>query len=320
MDIAENAKPLTLDAQYTFQGNIVTIRMRFLDLARYQYAFMCRVKPFPNKMIQEDGFNHLLLIDHMWGECGEMEFIDLNGSQTGVRFYLPRPVDISEIDAYENAIRKNFSRPRIGLWLWENLGWTPKVIQLFAEELYEHRVTGLQLIQGLAIDHLRLSTYRYSYFQIPPTPQTGISQTQPNNSQPPFGISQIQSNHLQPPAWISQIQPDDSHQPVGTSLLQQDVPQPPTGISQILLDTPQMQVVVGGDIPREHPTEASDIPLNKEDEELLRLWNDGLTAKEIGFRTGKVGKTISNRLSVLRGMYGEERVPLRKQPTRKVSG
>ena len=318
MDVAENPKPLTLDAQYIAQGNIMTIRMRFLDLARYQYAFMCQVKPHPNRMLQEDEFNHLLLIDHTWGECGEMEFINLQGNQTGVRFYLPGPVELSEIDVYENAIRKDFSRPRIGLWLWENLGWTPKVIQLFAEELYEHRVTGLQLIQGLAIDHLRLSTYRYSYFLIPPAPQTGISQTQPNNSQPPFGISQIQSNNLQPPAWISQIQPDGPHQPVGTSLLQQDGPQPPNGISQILLDTPQTQVVVGWDIPREHPIEKSDIPLNKEDEEMLRLWNDGLTAKEIGFRTGKVGKTISNRLSVLRGMYGEERVPLRKQPTRKI--
>ncbi len=235
MDVEENAKPLTLDAQYIAQGNIMTIRMRFLDLARYQYAFMCHVKPHLNRMLQEDEFNHLLLIDHIWGECGEMEFIDLKGSQTGVRFYLPRPVDLSEIDEYENAIRKNFSRPRIGLWLWENLGWTPKVIELFAEELYEHRVTSLQHIQGLAVDKLRLSTYPlYSYFQIPPAPQTGISQTQSDNSQPPVGISQIQSNNLQPPARISQTQPDSPHQPVGISHFQQDGPQPPTRISQIL--------------------------------------------------------------------------------------
>ncbi len=64
----------------------------------------------------------------------------------------------------------------------------------------------------------------------------------------------------------------------------------------------------------------SDIPLNGEDQELLRLWNNGLTAKEIGIQTGNVGKTISNRLSVLRGMLGEDRVSLRKAPTRKGLG
>jgi len=189
MDVAENAKPLTLDAQYIAQGNIMTIRMRFLDLARYQYAFMCQVKPHPNRMVQEDEFNHLLLIDHIWGECGEMEFIDLKGSQTWVRFYQPRPVDMSEIDAYENVIRKNFSRPRIGLWLWENLGWTTIVIELFAQELYEHRVNSFQHIQGLAIDKLGLGTYPLSYFQIPPAPKTGTSQSIPDSPQLQSGIS-----------------------------------------------------------------------------------------------------------------------------------
>ena len=334
MDVAENAKPLTLDAQYIAQGNIMAIRMRFLDLARYQFAFMCRVKPYPNRIIQEDEFNHLLLIDHIWGGCGEMEFIDLNGTQTGVRFYLPGPVELSEIDEYENAIRKNFSRPRIGLWLWENLGWTPKVIELFAVELYEHRVTSLQHIQGLALDKLGLSTYPLYSFQIPPAPQTGISQTQPNNFQPPVGISQMQSNSLQPSAGISQIQPNNSQPPVWISQIQPESPrpqagvilpqlenlQPPAWISQIQTENSELETGVDRDIPKEHPTKESDINLNNEDQELLRLWNNGLTAKEIGIRTGKMGKTISNRLSVLRGMYGEDRVPLRKTPTRKVLG
>jgi len=74
------------------------------------------------------------------------------------------------------------------------------------------------------------------------------------------------------------------------------------------------------DIPREHSGEESDISLTKEDQELLRLWADGLTAKEIGMRTKKTGKTISARLSVLRGMYGEDHIPLRKKPTRKDLG
>jgi hypothetical protein len=249
-----------------------------------------------------------------------MEFIDLNGSQTGVRFYLPGPVALLEIDVYENAIRKNFSRPRIGLWLWENLRWSPKVIELFAEELYEHRVTSLQHIQGLAVDKLGLSTYPLYSFQIPPAPQTGISQTQPNNFQPPIGISQMQSNSLQPSAGISQIQPESPRPQAGVILPQPENLQPPAWISQIQTGNSELETGADQDIPREHPTKESDITLNKEDQELLRLWNNGLTAKEIGIRTGKMGKTISNRLSVLRGMYGEDHVPLRKTPTRKVLG
>jgi len=334
MDVAENTKQLTLEAQYIAQGNIMDIRMRFLDLARYQYAFMCQVKPHPNRMLHEDECNHLLLIDHIWGECGEMEFIGLTGFRTGVRFYLPRPVDLSEIVEYENAIRKNFSRPRIGLWLWENLGWTPKVMELFTDELYEHRVTSLQHIQGLAIDKLGLGTYLASFFQIPPALQTGISQTSSDSPQPqagislpqwdipqqPGGLSQIQANDPNPPFGISQIQSENSARSVWLSQLQQDTIQSQTRIFQNLPDTHLAQAEVDRDIPREFPIEEIDIPLNKEDQELLRLWNNGLTAKEIGIRTGKVGKTISNRLSVLRGMYGEERVSLRKAPTRKDLG
>ncbi|MDD5368049.1 MAG: hypothetical protein PHQ40_03095 [Anaerolineaceae bacterium] len=334
MDVAENAKPLTLDAQYIVQGNIMAIRMRFLDLARYQFAFMCRVKPDPNRIIQEDEFNHLLLIDHIWGGGGEMEFIDLNGSQTGVRFYLPCPVELSEIDEYANVIRKNFSRPRIGLWLWENLGWTPKVIELFAEELHEHRVTSLQLIEGLAVEKLGLSTYPLYPFQFPPAPQTGKSHTQPDSPLPqagislpewdipqrPVGISQIQPNDPNPPFGISQIQPGNSVRPDWTSQLQHDDPQPQPVISQNLPDIHLAQAGVDRDIPKEHPVDKSDIPLSREDQELLRLWNGGLTVKEIGLRIGKADKTVANRLSVLRGMLGEERVRLRKTPTRKDLG
>jgi hypothetical protein len=306
MDVAKNAKTLTLDAQYIARGNIMAIRIRFLDLAKYQYAFMCQAKSHPDRLHQEDEFNHLLLIDHIWGECGEMEFIDLKGSQTGVRFYLPRSVELSEIDEYENAIRKNFSRPRIGLWLWDNLGWTPKVIELFAEELYEHRVTSLQHIQGLAIEKLGLGTYPLSYFQTQPASQIGISQTQPDSPQPQVGISQIQ--------------PDNPQQPVGNSQLHLDSPRPWAGLFEKPADTTQTQVGEGWDIPKEHPVKQTDVSFTREDQELLRLWADGLTAKEIGMRTGKTGKTVTNRLSVLRGMYGEERIPLRKAPTRKDLG
>ncbi len=87
-----------------------------------------------------------------------------------------------------------------------------------------------------------------------------------------------------------------------------------------MADTPRAQGGVDWDIPSEYPVDESNISLNREDQELLRLWTNGLTAKEIGIRTGKTGKTVSNRLSVLRGMYGEELIPLRKTPTRKDLG
>jgi len=306
MDIAEDRNPLTLDAQYTFQGNIVVIRMRFLDLARYQYAFMCRVKPYPDRMIQEDEFNHLLLIDHMWGACGEMEFIDLKGIQTGVRFFRPGPVKLSEIEKYENAVRRNYSRPRIGLWLWENLGFTTIVIELFAEELYRHRVTSLQLIESLAAEKLGLSTSPLYPFQMPPAPQIGTSHT-------PSDISQPQAGMFPPPRDIPQL-------PVGISQIQPIDPKPPFGISQMQPDIDPAQAEVDWDIPREQAMGESNTPLNRDDHELLRLWNDGLAVKAIGLRIGKADKTVANRLSFLRGMLGTECVPLRKAPTRKNLG
>ena len=85
-------------------------------------------------------------------------------------------------------------------------------------------------------------------------------------------------------------------------------------------DTSSAQDEMGWDIPREHPMNESNISFNREDQELLRLWTDGLTAKEIGIRTGKTGKTVTNRLSVLRSLYGKDNVPRRKEPTRKGLG
>jgi DNA-binding CsgD family transcriptional regulator len=66
------------------------------------------------------------------------------------------------------------------------------------------------------------------------------------------------------------------------------------------------------DIPKKHRPEERDTSLRGDNQELLRLWLAGLTAKEIGRRTGKTEKTILNRLTVLRRAYGEERIPRRK--------
>jgi hypothetical protein len=80
---------MVLDRQYYVPGNIMTIRMRFFDLVRHQLDFSCRVKSYPHLPGAPGEFNYLCLIDYTWGECGDLEFIDLNGDQTQVRFYLP---------------------------------------------------------------------------------------------------------------------------------------------------------------------------------------------------------------------------------------
>ena len=348
MSLVVDAKSLVLDGLYYVPENIMTIRTRFFDLVQHQFRFSCRVKSYPHWTGAPDEFNHLCLIDNVWGECGELEFIDLDGSQTKVHFYLPSPFVLPEIEEREQALRRNYSRSRIGLWIYENLGWTPKVIDLFAEELYEHKVTCPRNIQDLVIDRLGMNLYPASSFEIQPEPQAGISQNQPDRLIQSDGIPQFQPRNPWAEAGISQNQPDtpksqvrifqtqseypwtqaatsqnqpDHVQPqTRTSQVQQEGLQQKPGISQKPVDSPQVQIGVNQVMPAPHPTEGNEVSLSREDQELLRLWSAGLTAKEIGTRTGKTGKTVMNRLSVLRGMYGEERIPLRKKPTRKDLG
>jgi hypothetical protein len=339
---------MVLDRQYYVPGNIMTIRMRFFDLVRHQLDFSCRVKSYPHLPGAPGEFNYLCLIDYTWGECGDLEFIDLNGDQTQVRFYLPGPFELSEIEEREQVLRQNFSRSRIGLWFYENLGWTPKVIALYAEELYEHKVACLRNIQALVIDRLGMNLYPLSSFQTQPEPQAGISKNQPDwpyqperisqlqtsnpwtqvgishnqpdSLKPQVGISQTQSEYPWTQAGISQNRPDHVQPQTWISQVQPEVPQGQSAISEKSVDSPQAQVGVGQDMQAQHLAEGKGVSLSREDQELLRLWSAGLTAKEIGMRTGKTGKTVMNRLSVLRGMYGEERIPLRKKPTRKDLG
>jgi hypothetical protein len=291
MALVNEAKPLTLDGQYIAAGNIENIRMNFLDLMN-KHLFTCKEKSYPHLIGPGNEFIHLCLIDFSWGECGEMEFIDLDGFQILVRFYTPDRLGLAEIEEYELKLRQSFSRPRIELWFYENMGWTAKVIEVFVEELYEQRLACLRNFQKHAVSRLGLIPYPLSYLQIRPAPQ--------------IGISQIQQDCLRPQAGIFQIQPDSTR--------------PQAGISQQQAETPRRQGRVGRDIPREHPAEESDVFLTRENQELLRLWTNGLTAKEIGKRTGKTGKTITNRISVLRSRYGEDRVPLRKEPNQKSLG
>lgn len=60
------------------------------------------------------------------------------------------------------------------------------------------------------------------------------------------------------------------------------------------------------DIPRDHLT------LRDDQQELLRLWQSGQTAKEIALRTSKTEKTVLNQLTLLRKSLGEELVPRRR--------
>jgi DNA-binding NarL/FixJ family response regulator len=63
--------------------------------------------------------------------------------------------------------------------------------------------------------------------------------------------------------------------------------------------------------------EARDIPrdeliLRDDQQELLRLWQSGQTAKVIALRTSKTEKTVLNQLTLLRKSLGEELVPRRR--------
>ena len=60
------------------------------------------------------------------------------------------------------------------------------------------------------------------------------------------------------------------------------------------------------DIPRDN------LVLRDDQQELLRLWQSGQTAKEIALRTSKTEKTILNQLTLLRKLLGEELVPRRR--------
>jgi DNA-binding CsgD family transcriptional regulator len=60
------------------------------------------------------------------------------------------------------------------------------------------------------------------------------------------------------------------------------------------------------DIPRD------DLTLRDDQQELLRLWQSGQTAKVIALRTSKTEKTILNQLTLLRKSLGEELVPRRR--------
>jgi DNA-binding NarL/FixJ family response regulator len=68
----------------------------------------------------------------------------------------------------------------------------------------------------------------------------------------------------------------------------------------------QENEIEGRDIPRDN------LVLRDDQQELLRLWQSGQTAKMIALRTSKTEKTVLNQLTLLRKSLGEEIVPRRR--------
>jgi hypothetical protein len=319
MDLAEGAKPLTLDGQYIAVSHIDKVKMNLVELMRQQYL-TCRIKSYSYLVGQANEFDHFGLFHFAWGECGELEIISLDDFTTLIRFYSPGRIELEEIEKYQTKIRSALSQPPIEIWFYETMGWIDKIIGIFTEELFGQRLALLRNYENAAASRLGLIPYPLAYFQILPAAQIGMSQIQSVSPQLQSGISLPPWDIPQRLVGISQIKPENSGRPDWISQLPQDDPQPQFGISQNLPDIHPAKSEVDWDIARKHAMCESDIPLNRDDQELLRLWILGRNAKEIAMRIGKADKTVTNRLSVLRGMLGEERVPLRKAPTRKDLG
>jgi hypothetical protein len=255
MVLIDNRKPLTLDGQYIGKGNIDEIRISLLDQL-YRLGLLYQSMSSPQPLVPAEETVHIILFNPVWWKFGELELIDLDGAQTLVRFYQPEFPEEQEIIEREPAIRKYLSNRANSLWLFDNLNWREKAIDLLGQELLDHRFACLRETQNRLVCSLGLIPYQLSYFQVLPASEIGISQIQP----------------------------------VVVRLEEEDI----------------------RDVPKKHPSKERDTSLNGDTQELLRLWTTGLTAKEIGQRTGKTEKTILNRLTVLRKVYGEERVPRRK--------
>lgn len=88
----------------------------------------------------------------------------------------------------------------------------------------------------------------------------------------------------------------------GLIIERQRIPEPPTPPTKS--DTYENNE--GRDIPRD------ELNLRDDQQELLRLWQSGQTAKVIALRTSKTEKTVLNQLTLLRKSLGEELVPRRR--------
>jgi hypothetical protein len=107
--LIDNKKPLLLDGQYIGKGNIEEIMISLLDQL-YRLGLLCRTMPYPHPLVPEEETNLIILLNPVWWKFGELELIDLDGTQTLVRFYQPEFPEKQEIIEREPAIRKYFSR------------------------------------------------------------------------------------------------------------------------------------------------------------------------------------------------------------------
>jgi hypothetical protein len=60
------------------------------------------------------------------------------------------------------------------------------------------------------------------------------------------------------------------------------------------------------------------IPDHLWDRQALELWHKGHSCTEIGMKIGQAGKTVRNRLTILRSVYGREIVPTNKDRRKKL--
>jgi DNA-binding NarL/FixJ family response regulator len=79
---------------------------------------------------------------------------------------------------------------------------------------------------------------------------------------------------------------------------------------ETMISSPSPQIQLNEQTDRDIPTVNK--ALRDDQQELLRLWQSGLTAKEIALRTSKTEKTILNQVTLLRKLHGEELVPRRR--------
>ena len=206
MSFISDTMPLIMNGQYLAYGNFERIKWSLVGLAEWQ-MFICSVKTHPQWTGRVSEFDLLCMDELFWGDCFEVEIIGLNSFQTLVRFYIPGEIELSEIEAHQQALRNRLTH-RIDLWFYENLGWTRKMYEILAQELYNHRMDSLRNFKCEAVGRLGLIAYPMEDFQNLPAPQSWIPQLQPGSPQTQVGISQIQPDNPQQPVGISQSQPD----------------------------------------------------------------------------------------------------------------
>ena len=121
MTLAKNTEPLTLDGQYIAESRIDKVRMNLVEVIRQPYLSW-RIISYPHLPGQAKDCDHFGIFHFAWGDCGELELIDLDDFTTLIRFYSPGRIELEEIEKYETKIRSTLSQPPIEIWFYETMG------------------------------------------------------------------------------------------------------------------------------------------------------------------------------------------------------